>query len=63
MKLAYGDSWTYNYEEFVKFDIPGHAEFVAAKNRAKTRSIQQISISPKYKHVPPRIYNYPAIVK
>ena len=23
MKLAYGDSWTYDYEEFVKFDEPG----------------------------------------
>ena len=23
MKLAYGDSWTYDYEEFVKFAEPG----------------------------------------
>lgn len=39
MKLAYGDSWKYDYEEFVKFDAQGHADFVAAKNKAQTRTI------------------------
>lgn len=39
MKLAYGDSWKYDYEKFVKFDAQGHADFVAAKNKAQTRTI------------------------
>lgn len=39
MKLAYGDSWTYDYEKFVKFDVQGHADFVAAKNKAENRSM------------------------
>lgn len=45
MELAYGDSWTYDYEEFVKFDAQGHADFVAAKNKIVTKSIG--STSPK----------------
>lgn len=62
MKLAYGDSWTYDYEEFVKFDEQGHIDFVNALNNAKTRSSSN-STSQKYKHNPPVIYDYPAVVK
>ena len=62
MKLAYGDSWVYDYEEFVKFDAQGHADFVAAKNKAQTRSISSSS-KRTIKHTPPRFYYYPAVVK
>lgn len=36
MKLAYGDSWTYDYEEFVKFDAPTLEEI---NKEAESRSI------------------------
>ena len=62
MKLAYGDSWTYDYEEFVKFDEQGHIDFVNALNNAQTRSNSN-SVSREYKHNPPVIYDYPAVVK
>lgn len=62
MKLAYGNSWNYNYEEFVKFDAQGHIDFVAAKNKAQTRSIAS-DVKETIKHTPPKIYNYPAVVK
>lgn len=39
MKLAHGNSWKYDYEEFVKFDSQGHADFVAAKNKVQTETI------------------------
>ncbi len=40
MKLAYGDSWTYDYEEFVKFDTQGRADWIEAINKANTRSVK-----------------------
>lgn len=53
MKLAYGDDWVYDYEKFVEFDVPA---------RAATRSIPYPSrILKNTKHVPPIIYNYPAV--
>lgn len=55
MKLAYGNSWVYDYEQFVEFDAPA---------RAATRSTtQQYRTSKNIKHVPPIVYNYPAVVK
>ena len=58
MKLAYGDSWTYDYEEFVKFDEPGRAEWI----NTYTRSVNKKTMK-DYKHIPPKIFNYPAAVK
>lgn len=53
MKLAYGDDWVYDYEKFVEFDAPA---------RTATRSIPYPSrILKNTKHVPPIIYNYPAV--
>lgn len=63
MKLAYGDSWTYDYEEFVKFDAQGHADWVEAINNISTRSVQSNSSPKQYKHIPPKIFNYPAVAK
>lgn len=63
MKLAYGDSWTYDYEEFVKFDAQGHADWVEAINKVNTRSVQSNSKSKQYNHIPPKIFNYPAVAK
>ena len=63
MKLAYGDSWTYDYEEFVKFDEPGRADWMDAINKKNTRSVQSNSKSKQYKHIPPKFFNYPAVVK
>lgn len=37
MKLAYGDSWMYDYEDFVKFDAPTLEEI---NKEAESRSIQ-----------------------
>lgn len=55
MKLAYGSSWVYDYEQFVEFDAPA---------RAATRPTKQQSRASKnIKHFPPTIYNYPAVVK
>lgn len=54
MKLAYGDSWTYDYEEFVRFDAQGHADFVEAKNKAQTRSLDS-SAKNFIKHTPPKL--------
>ena len=55
MKLAYGSSWEYDYEEFVEFDAPA---------RAATRSTpQQSRINENIKHIPAVIHNYPAVVK
>ena len=34
MRLAYGDSWTYDYEDFVEFDAP-------SRNTAASRSLRQ----------------------
>lgn len=62
MKLAYGNFWTYDYEEFVKFDEQGHTDFVNAVNGIQARSNSD-SESRKYKHYPPVIYDYPAVVK
>lgn len=56
MKLAYGDSWKYDYEEFVKFDAQGHADFVAAKNKAQTRGASNSKV---IKHPRPTIYKRP----
>ena len=61
MKLAYGDSWTYDYEEFVKFDEPGRAEWINWYG-TNTRSVNKKTIK-DYKHIPPKIFNYPAVVK
>ena len=58
MKLAYGDSWTYDYEEFVKFDEPGRAEWI----NTYTRSVNKKTMK-DYKHIPPKIFNYPAVAK
>lgn len=61
MKLAYGDSWTYDYEKFVQFDIPGHNEWLDRYVLTKKNDLQ---VKGKmYKHNPPVIYNYPAIAK
>jgi hypothetical protein len=30
MKESEGDSWTYDYETFVEFDLPGHEQFVSS---------------------------------
>ena len=54
MKLAYGESWEYDYEEFVEFDVSGHNEWINRYN-TNTRNIQQ-AIS-KNKHLPPVILN------
>lgn len=62
MKLAYGDSWDYDYEEFVKFDAPGHMDWIEAINKIKTRVGYCVS-DRKYRHIPPTIYNYPAVVR
>lgn len=62
MKLAYGDSWNYDYEEFVKFDIPGRMDWIEAINKIKTRAGYRVS-DREYRHIPPTIYNYPAVVK
>lgn len=56
MKLAYGDSWKYDYEEFVKFDAQGRADFVAAKNKAQTRGASNSKV---IKHPRPTIYKRP----
>ena len=61
MKLAYGDSWTYDYEEFVKFDEPGRAEWINWYG-TNTRSVNKKTMK-DYKHIPPKIFNYPAMVK
>lgn len=55
MELAYGSSWTYNYENFVQFDAP---------SRTTTRSVLSMS-KPKdfIPFAPPVIYDYPAVVK
>ena len=58
MKLAYGDSWTYDYEEFVKFDEPGRAECINTNTRSVNKKIMK-----DYKHIPPKIFNYPAVAK
>lgn len=63
MKLAYGDSWTYDYEEFVKFDTQGRADWIEAMNKANTRSVKADSRFKQYKHIPPKILNYPAVAK
>lgn len=63
MKLAYGDSWAYDYEEFVKFDIQGRADWIEAMNKANTRSVKSDSRFKQYKHIPPKIFNYPAVAK
>lgn len=56
MKLAYGDSWKYDYEEFVKFDAQGHADFVAAKNKTQTRGVSNSKV---IKDPRPTIYKRP----
>lgn len=63
MRLAYGDSWTYDYEEFVEFDTQGRTKWMEARNKDNTRSVQSNSRSKRYKHIPPKIFNYPAVVK
>ena len=53
MKLAYGDSWTYDYEEFVKFDAPTLEEI---NREAESRSV----LRPKkavLHDAPPIFYN------
>lgn len=62
MKLTYGDSWTYDYEEFVKFDTQGRTDWIEAMDKANTRSVKSGSRA-KHKHVPPVICNYPAVIK
>ena len=55
MKLAYGDSWAYNYEDFVQFDAP---------SRTTTRSVWSMSKPKNFVPLaPPVIYDYPAVVK
>ena len=55
MKIANGNSWVYNYEDFVSFDAPA---------RTATRSIKHYQPRKDFKPtVPPVIYNYPAAVK
>lgn len=61
MKLAYGDSWTYDYEEFVKFDTQGRADWVNWYG-TNTRSVNK-EIMKDNKHIPPKIFNYPAVAK
>ena len=63
MKLAYGDSWTYDYEEFVKFDTQGRADWIEAMNKSPTRSVKADSRFKQYNHIPPKILNYPAVAK
>lgn len=58
MKLAYGDSWTYDYEEFVKFDEPGRAEWINTYAKSVNKKTMK-----DYKHIPPKILNYPAVAK
>ena len=39
MKIAYGDSWEFNYEDFVKFDLEkAKAEYKANQERYPTYS-------------------------
>jgi len=55
MKIANGNSWVYNYEDFVSFDAPA---------RTATRAIKHYQPRKDFKPtVPPVIYNYPAAVK
>lgn len=63
MRKVYGNSWTYDYEEFVKFDAKGHADWMEAINKVNTRSVQSNSKSKQYKHIPPKILDYPAVAK
>lgn len=58
MKLAYGDFWIYDYEEFVKFDTQGRADWINANTRSANKETMK-----DYKHIPPKIFNYPAVVK
>lgn len=53
MKLAYGDTWMYDYEKFVDFDAPARAAIGSIRKRTKA--------SKNIKHFPPTIYNYPAV--
>lgn len=55
MKLAYGDTWIYDYEKFVEFDAPARTSTLPSQ--------QQLRASKKVKHFPPIRYNYPRIVK
>lgn len=55
MKIANGNSWVYNYEDFVLFDAPA---------RTATRAIKHYQPRKDFKPtVPPVIYNYPAVAK
>ncbi len=55
MKLAYGNSWTYDYETFVEFDRP---------SRTTTRAIWNIGRPKDFVPLaPPVVHNYPAIAK
>ena len=55
MKLAYGGSWAYNYEDFVQFDAP---------SRTTTRSVWSMSKPKNFVPLaPPVIHDYPAVVK
>ncbi len=54
MELAYGDSWTYDYETFVEWDLA---------HKPVTRSIAIPQTSGKQstiKHLPPVILDYPS---
>lgn len=53
MKLAYGDSWTYDYEEFVKFDAPTLEEI---NREAESRSVPRPKNAVSY-DAPPIFYN------
>lgn len=54
MKLAYGDAWTYDYEEFVEFDQPSWT------------STRAVSAPPRKDFVPlapPVVHPHPARLK
>lgn len=58
MKLAYGNQWTYNYEDFVQFDTQGHRDYVIEKNNSQTHAVKSLTNS-KRKSTRPIIYQYP----
>lgn len=61
MKLAYGDAWEYDYEEFVKFDLAAKAK---VQTKAPSISAQSTKESEDFiLGAPPVIYDYPAEVK
>ena len=50
MKIAYGDSWKFNYEDFVKFDLEkAKAEYQAyAKRSPSFSTFQRLGAPPRF---------------